>query len=385
MPPVASAPPSLVLLPGTRDDERGRAALAVLEALHQPVRGYVPDWHEGPGALVDQQTWLSALRRLADDLLRPAADAEGRVATAPLTQRAEVAAEALYGEAPPRPMPDRPPWTGRLLVVLGCGRSGTTWLESMLMASPDAGGVDRAESFLFKVCHGLWLALPRTAPVCDRALLVSSLRRFYDTVLEEAMAAHSPGASVFIEKTPLHSLMVDEIAAVYTETHFLHLIRDGRDVARSISQVPFFQVPDPADAARLWRQVVRRVRAFAPALRRYREVRYEDLLSRPVEACVELLAWAGLRHDESVVPALEERAGRRVSAHAGTSQAVGAGTWQSLEHRDLDRVLAECGDQLVQEGYLTRGALARHVAHPAYVVRRAGRLRAGLEAALRLR
>jgi hypothetical protein len=193
------------------------------------------------------------------------------------------------------------------------------------------------------------------------------------------------GQSHVAERTPLHAFHLELINEIYPDAQFVHIIRDGRDVARSISQVPFFQVPDPADAARLWRQVVRRVRAFAPALRRYREVRYEDLLSRPVEACVELLAWAGLRHDESVVPALEERAGRRVSAHAGTSQAVGAGTWQSLEHRDLDRVLAECGDQLVQEGYLTRGALARHVAHPAYVVRRAGRLRAGLEAALRLR
>lgn len=378
MPRPTPAPPRLALARGTGEGPRARAAAAVLESLHELVVSHRPGWHEGPGALVPATTWLPAVRRLADDLLRPAAGADGLVATTALTERALVVADALYGERPPTPAPDRAPWPGRLLVVLGCGRSGTTWLERMLLASPHAGGVDGAESFLFKVCHPLWRDLAGFAPLTDREQLVRALRRFCDAVLEAAMAEHSPEGDVFVEKTPMHSLMVEEVAAVYPEAHFLHLIRDGRDVARSISQVEFFGIPDPADAAVLWRSVLERVRAAAPSLRHYREVRYEDLLTDPVEGVRELLAWAGLRNDGEVVPELVERAGARVSSHAGTAQAVGRGTWRSLDRRDLGRVLGEAGGALVREGYLTRPGLLRHQATWAYWSRRGPRLRSRL-------
>jgi hypothetical protein len=385
MPRVATAPPSLVLRPSTDPGPRGRAVLAILEACTELVVSHIPDWHEGPGSLVTAEVWRAAVRRLADDLLSPAADPRGRVVCPPLTPKAQQVADTLYGEDPPTPMPDRPPWSGRLLVVLGCGRSGTTWLERMLLASPEAGGPDGVESFLFKVTRPLWRELPRMSPVCDRDRLVVALRRFCDTVFEEALAAWSPGARVFVEKTPMHSLMVDEIAAVYPRAHYLHLVRDGRDVARSMSQVPFFQVPDPADAARGWRHVVHRVRAAAPGLRYYREVRYEDLLTDPVEGTLDLLAWAGLRHDATVVPELSARAEKRVSSHAGTRQAVGTGTWECLDRSDVHRMLGECGDQLLLEGYLRRRELVRAQLSWAYWSRRGPRLRERVEQAIGLR
>jgi hypothetical protein len=385
MPRVATAPPPLVLAPSAAPTASARGAAIVLECLHEVVAAYVEGWHEGPGALVPRDTWMSAVRRLADDLLAPAADRKGRIAVGPLSDRARRPAEALYGEDPPTPMADRPPWTGRLLVVLGCGRSGTTWLERMLLASPDAGGPDGAESFLFKLTRPLWERLPELAPVCDREQVIAALRRFYDAIFEEALALESPEARVFIEKTPMHSLMVGEIAAIYPRAHYLHLVRDGRDVARSMSQVEFFGVPDPADAARGWRMVLHRVRGAAPGLRYYREVRYEDLLADPVEGTLDLLAWAGMRHDAAIVPELTERAATRVSSHAGTSQAVGTGTWRLLDRADLHRMLGECGDQLVREGYLSRRGLVRATLSRAYWSRRGPRLRARVESALRLR
>jgi hypothetical protein len=328
---------------------------------------------------------MSAVRRLLDDLIAPAAAPDGTVRVAPLTPEAKQVVQALYGDKAPVPMPDRQPWRGRLLVVLGCGRSGTTWLERMLLAAPDAGGVDGAESFLFKVCHPLWAALDRTAPVCSQEQLVVAQRRFCDAVLEESLALSHPGARVFVEKTPLHSLIVPELAAVYPRAHYVHLVRDGRDVARSMSQVDFFGVPDPADAAKMWREVVAQVRRDAADLCLFREVRYERLLADPVEGVLDLLAWAGLQHDASVVPELESRAGERVSIHAGTEQAVGTGTWTRLTSRDLSRVLAECGGELVREGYLRRGQLLRAQLSRPYWGRRAPQLRARVEALLRLR
>lgn len=362
-----------------------QAALVLLESCHELVASHAEGWHEGPGSLLPRATWMSNVRRLVDDLLAPAVLPDGTVPVAPLCERARRVVDTLYGENAPVPMPDREVWHGRLLVVLGCGRSGTTWLERMLLASPDAGGVDGAESFLFKVCHRLWVNLEKTAPICDRERLVVALRRFYDAVLGDALERATPGARVFVEKTPLHSFYVPEIAAVYPRAHFLHLVRDGRDVARSMSQVDFFGVPDPADAAVIWRRVLEAVRRDAGSVRTFLEVRYEDLLADPIEGVLDILAWAGLQHDASVVPELVLRAGQRVSTHAGTGQAVGSGTWSSMPPRDLYRVLAECGDELVREGYLPRAQLMRAKLTAPYWRRRAPRLRARLESRLHLR
>jgi hypothetical protein len=385
MPSATTAPPPLAPVEAPIADAAARAALVILESCHELVVSHTEGWHEGPGSLLPQTTWLSAVRRFADDLLAPAAAPDGAVAVAPLTPEARHVVETLYGAGGPVPMPDREPWSGRLLVVLGCGRSGTTWLERMLFAAPDAGGVDGAESFLFRVCHPLWTALDRTAPVCSREQLVAAQRRFCDTVLGEALQRARPGARVFVEKTPLHSLIVPELAAVYPRAHYLHLVRDGRDVARSMSQVDFFGVPDPADAARMWREVVARVRRDSAGLALFREVRYEELLADPVEGVLDLLAWAGLQHDASVVPELQARAGKRVSTHAGTAQAVGSGTWSLLPTDDLHGVLGECGGELVREGYLTRRELVRASLSRPYWRRRAPRVRARVKTLLHLR
>ncbi|MDP9183307.1 MAG: hypothetical protein M3P04_11090, partial [Actinomycetota bacterium] len=98
-----------------------------------------------------------------------------------------------------------------------------------------------------------------------------------------------------------------------------------------------------------------------------------------------LLAWAGLCHDDSVVPELRERAMTRVSSHAGTSQAVGSGTWHNLDRVAVYRLLGECGDGLVREGYLRRRDLVRPQLSRSYWSRRLPRLRARIDRALRLR
>ncbi|MDP9182531.1 MAG: hypothetical protein M3P04_07125, partial [Actinomycetota bacterium] len=118
-------PSALVLTDDVGTDPQALAVVVLLEGMHQLVRSHQAGWHEGPGSLVPASTWFAAARRLSDDLLRPAADSDGRVQPARLTPRAQVVADALYGGGAAHPLPDRAPWQGGLLVVLGCGRSGT--------------------------------------------------------------------------------------------------------------------------------------------------------------------------------------------------------------------------------------------------------------------
>jgi LPS sulfotransferase NodH len=348
------------------------AAAALLEGLRKLSVGHREGAHEGPGSMVDAHTWRQAVCRLADDLLRPAAQRGGVLPLPDLGPGAATAAAVVF---PGVPLPEPEPWDGQLVVILGCARSGTTWLERMLMATPHAGGVDGAESFLFEQCSPLWQALEKAEPLCDAQRLATVLRRFCDTIFSATLATHRPGATTFVEKTPLHSLRVPELRAVYPEAAYVHLVRDGRDVARSISQVEFFHVPDPADAGRLWRRVVLEVRHESVHLARFTEVRYERLLADPVGGVTELMWWLGLRVDESVVTELDKRAGERVSTHAGTTQQVGRGTWSALPRRDLVRLFAECGGLLVHEGYLSSADLIRAQWHPSYWRRRLERSR----------
>jgi hypothetical protein len=336
------------------------ARLAVIDGLWKLARGWRADAPEGPGALVDGVVWTSAVRRLADTLLGP----EGLPAATGLTDRQGETVRLLeamnaHGSPPVA-------WEGHLVVVVGCGRSGTTWLERMLMAAPQAGGVDGAESFVFEQGSPLWQHLEEMAPLVTRERLVCALRAFYDTVFAEALAAHTPAATMFVEKTPLHSLILPQLGAVYPDASYVHVVRDGRDVARSISEVSFFGIPDPGDAARLWRRVLVEVRAASRDLSRYRDVRYEDLLADPVEQVGALLRWLGLEVDDSVRAELVSRAGHRVSAHAGTARPVGTGTWLTLPAKHLAAVYAESGALLVSEGYATRRELHRARAHPEY-------------------
>ena len=190
---------------GTADPST-RAAVELLDAgLSRLAHGHVDGAAEGPGAPVQRGHWLAAVRTLADRLLAPAA-IEGVARLPTLSERGRAVLELLYPEPPTDrpglPAPATQRWTGRLVVVLGCGRSGTTWLERMLMASPLAGGVDGAESFLFEQCSPLWTALPHLAPLVDRGRLATALREFCDTVFREPLAEHSPGATHFVEKTP---------------------------------------------------------------------------------------------------------------------------------------------------------------------------------------
>ena len=262
---------------------------------------------------------------------------------------------------------------GRLVVVVGCGRSGTTWLEELLMAHPSVGGAPRTESWIFQQLEPLWAAYDYAdsglSAEVAREWFRRALRRFCDSVLSAARERHRPGARFFVEKTPVHSYHLRQISDIYPDAFVLHLIRDGRDVARSMSQVPFFQVPDPADAARLWGTVVTTVRHDAAGLPRYRELRYEEVYSDPAATLVEVFRWLGLGISSDVASRVEAVAGRRVSAHAGTAAGVGSGSWRRLPAAEIARIYRAAGEVLVGEGYVSRAEMWRRRLAPGTALR----------------
>ncbi|MCU1448497.1 MAG: sulfotransferase, partial [Acidimicrobiales bacterium] len=180
--------------------------------------------------------------------------------------------------------------------------------------------------------------------------VVTALRRYCDSLFATARDAHAPDATWFVEKSPPHTGWVPAMAAVYPDAWFIHLLRDGRDVVRSLLAAPF-GTWDVGLAAKIWVDSVRSVRRQSWSLPRFREIRYEDLLADPTNQMQELFAWLGLDVDPTVADALVAKAAREV-VRFGSTDPVGAGKWTSLAPEELAVIDAVGHDLLAELGYL---------------------------------
>jgi hypothetical protein len=94
--------------------------------------------------------------------------------------------------------------------------------------------------------------------------------------------AEHHGKPRYGDKTPIHVLHVPLLAEGFPEARFVHLIRDGRDVACSYLEQSFGP-RTVAEAAVRWKRAIRRGRSAGRDLGpgRYRELRYEELVEDP--------------------------------------------------------------------------------------------------------
>ena len=197
----------------------------------------------------------------------------------------------------------------RPVFVLGSPRSGTTLLYHMLLSS---GGfaVYRSESKIFDLiaprCGSLRVAKNkekmldlwfhtrmfgvtevdqgtfRAEVMLDCNTAGDFLRIFMEDI------AHAQKVDRWAECTPEHLLYVPWIKRELPDAQFIHIIRDGRDVALSLQKQGWVQ-PLPWDRDRslivagiFWEWIVGKGREFGRALGAdYTEIHYEDLIANP--------------------------------------------------------------------------------------------------------
>jgi len=110
---------------------------------------------------------------------------------------------------------------------------------------------------------------------------------------------HKPSASRWGDKSWLNTFSLPALRSVFPDLRVVHLVRDGRDVAASFARL----VPDGlVRFARHWVRAVESAQTFGrrhPS--QYLEIRYEDLVRRPVETVRNVTAFLALDFEESLL------------------------------------------------------------------------------------
>lgn len=268
----------------------------------------------------------------------------------------------------PAPLP-----TERTVFLVGCARSGTSIFGELLAAHP-------AVAYLFEVSD-IWNAI---FPDRDDDRLEREDAEHREAVerlhRELAGRVDDPSAGVILEKNPKHALRVGFLDAAFPGCRFLHLVRDGRDVVSSLmfrnrgSRWGHLRVPgwkellerypeaSHARCAHQWRAAVKAVEEDARDLdpARLLRVRYEDLVSEPVETATSTLNFLGLEVTPEVLEvAAKIQDSTRGSYHArkqvrhyvdNHSRRIGRYE-ENLTPEQIEEVEAICGDVLDELGY----------------------------------
>lgn len=192
--------------------------------------------------------------------------------------------------------------------VVGCPRSGTTWLRMLLGQHPEV--VATRETHLFDnyvaELQAAWdgaarraIGLPAEITQDQFTTLCTGFARGVMQCISEA----HPDAKFLVEKTPAHVLHVPLILKLLPEAHFIHLIRDPRAVVASLCAASrrggrFWASAVPVENARRWVREVSAGREIGSLTNRNTTVRYEALLeSTGWCALQDLFKWMGLRAD----------------------------------------------------------------------------------------
>ena len=288
--------------------------------------------------------------------------------------------------------------------VVGVGRSGTTLLRMMLDSHPEMA-IPPETHFLPPMIDSFsrWRVTPERVlatmqgaaqsgwpesgvdadEMLERLRAIKplnapdSIRAFYDLY---AARASKPRWG---DKTPRYVTSLAKLARAVPEARFVHMIRDGRDVALSTNRrLVELRGSRPVPAERMakrWRHRILSARRVEQVEGRYMEIRYEDLVRDTEPGLRRVCEFAELEFDPVMLTYHERAAERlqemnrerqrgsrralsgeeRMQAHAMTTkppQEERIDVWKTeMDDAYREEFEAFAGDLLAELGYETSG------------------------------
>lgn len=282
------------------------------------------------------------------------------------------------------------------IFLVGHPRSGTTWVYDILTAHPQVAGV--LESWIFTSSAGLaplfrpeqWV--PRLlerqqeidggrsiglSQMVTREELAAEVRKLTGRLLARKLR---PEHRFVVEKTPSPYTALEVVTEVFPGARFVHVMRDGRDVAVSLRAAARTWNPGwrtfaggrglaryraVLRSARSWEATVRSTRNFGRRLGdRYFETRYEEIKGTPVRSIQAIFDFCRIPYDEALIRHIVSVTD--FSRHAATGEdrfrrRGEVGDWRGRFSR-VDALAFEAGSRgtLVDTGYERRRSWWRH-------------------------
>jgi hypothetical protein len=195
--------------------------------------------------------------------------------------------------------------TGPVLFLVGSERSGTTLLRLMLDHHPeiafekefdfvvskvsDTGAFPRLDAYLE------WLATVRGADhAIDRSL---DYRRLVNDFLRQKQAASGgkPRVGATVHRN------FDRLRFIWPDARYIHLVRDPRDVSRSVVQKGW--AGNVYQGAEYWIEAESCWDAVVPRLTRGQmiEIHYEDLVLRTEAVLTEICRFVGVAYSDEML------------------------------------------------------------------------------------
>jgi hypothetical protein len=244
------------------------------------------------------------------------------------------------------PKPEGPP----VPFVVGMNRSGTTLLRMMLDAHPDLT-IPPETHFLPDLIKAAREdnATPESALAAMKSAREWGDFGFSDEFMLERLRAlpevkAGPAVNVFYgaymeeqgkprwgEKTPTYVQKMKLIQRAVPEARFVHVIRDGRDVALSVLDRTVRDIT-AGDVAKRWQKKITKAREDKPQLHHYMEIRYEDLILDTEPVLRQVCEFIELPWDDSLLT-YHERSADRLKEMARALPAEGRAKELSVERR----------------------------------------------------
>lgn len=276
----------------------------------------------------------------------------------------------------------------RPVFIIGCSRSGTTWLYHLLLSS---GGfaIYRSESQLynrFGPYFGNFKNRNRRKDFLEWWLKSEFFLRsgldadsFQHAVMDNVTCTgdllsilmnricDEQGADRWVECTPDHALYIRQIKRDFPDALFIHLVRDGRDVALSLAKQSFVKtLPWHADrqelaSAAYWSWITNIVSREEQFLgNELLTVHYEDLVVDYEETLRRIAEFVGKPIDPKRIEEHSIGAILNPNSSYGSSNCKSNTEWAPRWQRSLDKALVQdiegtIGSGLERFGYQPSG------------------------------
>ena len=212
--------------------------------------------------------------------------------------------------------------------IIGSGRSGNTLLRSILSGNSDISIPPESYRIPFAIkkfhifnnrdwedivpqvlkefedCKEFYTWEIDITDVQKRLEDIADSKRTLSNIFDELFCTyaekHSPGSKIWGDKTPMNTLYLDWIGTVFPRSKFIHIIRDGRDVASSYLKMERYDTI--LEAANRWINSIESAQSFGSKIKEnYMEIRYEELVTKPEEVIKDTCDFLDIDYDSKML------------------------------------------------------------------------------------